>query len=64
MAQEGCQISICARDSKQLGSAAVAEFTAQGHYARGTQADVTKEEDAARFYQDTVAELGNPDILG
>jgi 3-oxoacyl-[acyl-carrier protein] reductase len=62
MAQEGCQISICARDSKQLGSA-VAEFTAQGHYAQGTQADVTKEEDAARFYQDTVAELGNPDIL-
>jgi 3-oxoacyl-[acyl-carrier protein] reductase len=62
LAREGCKISICARDSKQLG-AALDEFAAWGHQARGTQADVTKEEDTARFYQETVAELGHPDIL-
>jgi 3-oxoacyl-[acyl-carrier protein] reductase len=41
----------------------VNEFAAQGCHAHGTQADVTKEEDAARFYQETVAQLGDPDIL-
>jgi 3-oxoacyl-[acyl-carrier protein] reductase len=62
LAREGCKISICARDSKQL-RATVDEFAAQGYHARGTQADVTREEDATRFYQETVAELGDPDIL-
>lgn len=62
MAREGCKISICARDSKQL-EAAVNELAAQGYHAHGTQADVTREEDATRFYQESVATLGDPDIL-
>jgi 3-oxoacyl-[acyl-carrier protein] reductase len=62
LAREGCKISICAREPKQLEST-VNEFAAQGCHAHGTQADVIKEEDAARFYQETVAQLGDPDIL-
>jgi 3-oxoacyl-[acyl-carrier protein] reductase len=62
LAREGCKISICARDSKQL-EVTVNEFATQGYHAHGIQADVTKEEDAARFYQESVAELGDPDIL-
>jgi 3-oxoacyl-[acyl-carrier protein] reductase len=41
----------------------LAEFNTQGYHARGTQADVTKAGDATRFYQETAAQLGNPDIL-
>ena len=62
LGREGCKISICARDPKGL-EATVAEMAAQGYQVQGTQADVTSEEDANRFYNDTVATLGHPDIL-
>lgn len=62
LAREGCPVSICARDQQQL-EAAVAELSAQGYQVFGTAADVTKESDASRFYEDTLAALGNPDIL-
>jgi 3-oxoacyl-[acyl-carrier protein] reductase len=62
LAREGCRISICGRDPQQL-AAAVSEFQALGYEARGTQADVTIGEDADRFHQETIAELGHPDIL-
>lgn len=62
LAREGCKISICARDRQQL-DATVAEFAAQGYQVHGTRADVTVEEDANSFYRDTVAVLGQPDIL-
>ncbi len=62
LAREGCKVSICARGVEQL-EATVAEFHANGYHAHGTQADVTVEEDATRFYNETVANLGQPDIL-
>ena len=62
LAREGCKISICARGAEQL-EATVAEFAAQGYQVHGTQADVTIDEDAARFHQETISSLGNPDIL-
>ena len=62
LAREGCKVSICARSQDQL-EATVAEFASQGYQVHGTQADVTSEEDAVRFYQETVDHLGQPDIL-
>jgi len=62
LAREGCKVSICSRGLEQLETT-VAEFKAQGYLAHGTQADVTKEADANRFYQETIARLGRPDIL-
>jgi len=62
LAREGCRISICARDQQRL-EATVAELSGQGYHVSGTTTDVTKESDASRFYQETLAALGNPDIL-
>ena len=62
LAREGCRISICARDQQQL-EATVAELSGQGYQVYGTAADVTKASDASRFYEETLAALGNPDIL-
>ena len=62
LAREGCKVSICARGEEQL-DAALADFRAKGYPACGTQADVTIEGDAVRFYDDTIANLGQPDIL-
>ena len=62
LGREGCALSICARDAGQL-AIAVNELSSQGYKVRGTAADVTDEGDARRFYEETVAEIGNPDIL-
>ena len=62
LAREGCKVSICARGSDTL-DATVAEFTGLGYHAHGTQADVTNEDDALRFHQETIDHLGQPDIL-
>ena len=62
LAREGCKVSICARGQEQL-DATVSEFRARGYEAHGTQADVTVEDDAVRFHNDTVSKLGQPDIL-
>ena len=62
LAREGCRIAICARDEAQL-NASVAELAAQGYRVQGTPADVTEEAQALRFYEETVAGLGAPDIL-
>lgn len=62
LGREGCSIAICARDEEQLKSS-VAELEGQGYQVRGTAADVTSEGDARRFYDETVAGMGHPDIL-
>ena len=62
LAREGCKVSICARGQEQL-DATVEEFRAQGFQVHGTQADVTSEADSNRFYEETVSNLGQPDIL-
>jgi 3-oxoacyl-[acyl-carrier protein] reductase len=62
LAREGCKVSICARNPEQL-EATVAEFAREGYQVHGTQADVTSGDDATRFYEETIAHLGHPDIL-
>lgn len=62
LVQEGCKVAICARGEEQLEEAR-SEFAAQGYQIYAGQADVTKKEDVARFYNDTVANLGQVDIL-
>ena len=62
LAREGCKVSICARGQEQL-EATVDEFRARGYQTHGTQADVTIEDDVVRFHNDTISNLGPPDIL-
>ena len=62
LAREGCRVSICGRDGRRVDDR-VAELTAKGYQARGTRADVTVAEDSATFYEETVFEMGPPDIL-
>ncbi len=62
LAREGCKVAICARGQEQL-EAAVTELRGRGYQAYGTRADVTIEEDATRFHNETIANLGHPDIM-
>ena len=62
LAREGCNVAICARGQEQL-DATVAEFRSKGYQVHATQADVTIEEDSVHFHNETLANLGQPDIL-
>ena len=62
LAREGCRVSICGRDARRVEET-VAEFASEGWDARGSGADVTDAEDTARFYEETVAEMGMPEDL-
>ena len=62
LAREGCKVSVCSRGQEQL-DATLDEFRSQGYQAHGTQADVTIEEDVVRFHNETISNLGQPDIL-
>ncbi len=62
LAREGCHVSICARGQERLDAAA-SELETHGVNVLATIADVTSEDDAHRFYNDTVSNLGHPDIL-
>ena len=62
LAREGCKVAICARGAEALEET-VAEFRGLGYQAHGTQGDVTSEDDALRFHQETIDHLGHPDIL-
>ncbi len=62
LAREGCRVSICGRDGRRAQDRAD-EFTAQGYQARSSGADVTIEAEVTKFYDDTVSEMGHPDIL-
>ncbi|MFY9233060.1 MAG: SDR family oxidoreductase [Fimbriimonadaceae bacterium] len=59
LSQEGCRVSICARNEERLGEAC-AEI---GGTVRGYVADVTASDDLERWAAHTAAELGPPDIL-
>ena len=61
-AQEGCHLGICGRDEAQL-TAVQQELRALGARVTAVTADVTKAEDAARFVDRCVAELGGIDVL-
>jgi 3-oxoacyl-[acyl-carrier protein] reductase len=56
---EGCNVSICARHEEQL-EAAAAEI---GGETRSYVVDVASEEDLAWWFEQTVADLGDPSIL-
>ena len=62
LGREGCKVSICGRDERQVQET-VAELAGAGTEARGSGADVTVEEEAAKFYDETVSQMGPPDIL-
>ena len=62
LGREGCAVGICGRDGDQVNRT-VAELKGLGIKASGSQADVTNDEDAARFLQETTDALGAPDIL-
>ena len=62
LGQEGCAVGICGRDGDQVNHT-VAELQGLGIKANGSQADVTNQNDAVRFLQETTDALGAPDIL-
>ena len=62
LGREGCAVGICGRDGDQV-SRTVEELKGLGIKASGSAADVTKDDDCARFLKDTTDALGAPDIL-
>lgn len=62
LAREGCKVAICARGTEQLKETRD-EFAAQGYQVYAAQADVTNNDDLVAFHKDTVANLGQVDIL-
>ena len=62
LAREGCKVAICARGTEQLEETRK-EFAAQGYQIYAAQADVTNNDDLVAFHKDTVANLGQVDIL-
>ena len=59
LAREGCRVSICSRSLESMEPA----LKALGSDALGVACDVTKAEDLKRWYDETVAKLGQVDIL-
>ena len=62
LGREGCAVGICGRDGGQVNRT-VEELKGLGIKASGSAADVTKDDDCARFLKDTTDALGAPDIL-
>jgi len=62
LAREGCSVSLCARDKRRVDEV-VTEIRNLGFIAYGSQADVTNESDLQLFYDQTLEQLGHPDIL-
>lgn len=61
LAQEGCRVSICARSADALERAR-AEIAAQGEVV-AVEADVSSPQDLERWHAETVAHLGDAEIL-
>ena len=62
LGREGCKVAICARGAEQLEEAR-AGLAAAGVEAIAVQADVTSNDDLARFHNETKSALGEADIL-
>jgi 3-oxoacyl-[acyl-carrier protein] reductase len=62
LAQEGCNVTICARGQDTLDRT-VAELQGLGVKAMGVQADVTNQNDTHRLFTETVEALGSVDVL-
>ena len=61
-ADEGCHLGICGRDVNQLRGAQ-RELEERGVQVTAVEADVTQPDDAAKFVDRCVAELGGIDIV-
>ena len=62
LGREGCKVAICARGAEQLEETR-AELAGAGIQVISVQADVTNHDDLVRFHNETVAALGQVDIL-
>ena len=62
LGREGCKVAICARGAEQLEEAR-GELAAAGVEVIAVQADVTSNDDLARFHSETRSALGECDIL-
>ena len=62
LAREGCDIAICARREETLAEASE-QIEALGVRVAAIQADVQNADDARRFVEESVAQLGGIDIL-
>ena len=62
LGREGCKVAICARGAEQLEKAR-GELAAAGVEVIAVQADVTSNDDLARFHDETRSALGECDIL-
>jgi len=63
LSQEGAEVSICARNQKQLKETAKKIESATGVKVYAVQADLTKEDDIRRLVAKTAKEFGRIDIL-
>ena len=62
LGREGCKVAICARGAEQLEEAR-ADLVGAGIEVVAVQADVTNQDDIARFHNETKSALGECDIL-
>lgn len=62
LAAEGCRVSLCARGSDGLDEA-VRELRGRGAEAAASAVDVTREDQARRWFEETRSRFGEVDIL-
>ena len=62
LAAEGCRVSLCARGSEGLDEA-VRELRGRGAEAAASAVDVTREDQARRWLEETRSRFGDVDIL-
>ena len=62
LGREGCKVAICARGAEQLEESR-SELAGAGIDVIAVQADVTNNDDLARFHNETKSALGECDIL-
>lgn len=62
LAAEGCRVSLCARGSEGLDDA-VRELRGRGAEAAASAVDVTREDQARRWLEETRSRFGEVDIL-
>src|SRR5437763_11357225 len=63
LAREGARLFICSRDGGRVGEAAEKIKAETGADVTGVEADVTKDEDAARFVGCATEEAGRVDVV-
>ena len=62
LAKEGCKVSLCARNIDELQNV-VSDLKKNGYDALGIEADVTTEQGVRTFYEESVNNFGQVDIV-